>query len=131
MPYFFLWGALVLKGTQLTRISNGIIENYQCFMKKKTDKDVLPHRNLISNFDTIEWIATEYLEFIEANITRKTTKRKAISIEGNHGFGEVEIAEATESWHKCRSTFSNGEKQTSSYQNNSNVDKITTKKQII
>ena len=47
----------------------------------------------------------QYLESIDANKTRKTTKRKAISIEKNHGFCEVDIAEASESWHKGRSSF--------------------------
>ena len=44
---------------------------------------------------------------------------------------QVDTAEANESWHKGRSSFSKGNKQTPSSQNNINVDKIITKKQII
>ena len=38
MPYFFIWGAIVLKGSGMTRITNGVLEVYQGFMKKRLTK---------------------------------------------------------------------------------------------
>ena len=33
MPYYFIWGSLVLKGTEWTRMSNRVLEEDQGFMK--------------------------------------------------------------------------------------------------
>ena len=50
MPYYFIWGSLVLRGTDWTRMSNGVLEKHQGFTKNDAPIDVLPHKHLISNY---------------------------------------------------------------------------------
>ena len=78
MPYYFVWGALVLKGTEFTRMSNGVLENHQGFMKKKAHKDVLEHMHLISNYSTVTGIAREYLESLSLKATIRTIRKLSI-----------------------------------------------------
>ena len=98
MPYFFIWGGIVLKGTNMTRITNGVLESYQGFLKKKNDKDVLPHRHLITNYETVNGLTCEYLESI-AN-EKKGIKRKIQELSPDDGFAEKNPTEATENWEK-------------------------------
>jgi hypothetical protein len=70
-------------------------------MKKKADKDVLPHKHLITNYSTVNGIANDYLDAISQAGPQKRLKRRKDQIhEESECFEEVAIDEALESWEK-------------------------------
>lgn len=75
MPYYFVWGSLVLKDTEWTRMNNGRLETHQGFLKRKAPKDVLPHKHLISNYPTISGIASGYLTSIGKQIEKNKSNK--------------------------------------------------------
>jgi hypothetical protein len=77
MAYIFAWGGLALKGTGLTRMTNGVLEVYQGFVKKRADKDVLPHKHVISNYETVNGCSVDYLSSIDKLSCKKSSKRKS------------------------------------------------------
>jgi hypothetical protein len=100
MAYIFAWGGLALKGTGLTRMTNGVLEVYQGFVKKRADKDVLPHKHVISNYETVNGCSIDYLSSIDKLNCKKSSKRKADQLEQNDGFAEENVADAKEGWLK-------------------------------
>ena len=102
MPYYFIWGSLVLKGTKWTRMSNGVLEKHQGFMKNNVDKDVLPHKHLIPNYTTVNGLCNEYLSSLEGNnqyqiSETKSSKRTYNKITKDESLEEDSGLKATES----------------------------------
>ena len=76
MPYIFIWGGFVLQGTQLTRITNGVIEKYQGTVKRRMPKNQLPHMHINSNFSFVHGRVVHYLDTLERRKPKKNRKRK-------------------------------------------------------
>ena len=74
MPYYFIWSGLVLKGTELTKMTYGVLETYQSFIKAKMDKDVLPHKHVISNYELVNEITISYQNAL-SSIDSESIKR--------------------------------------------------------
>ena len=53
MPYIFLWGAFILHGTNVTRITNGVIEQYQGQVKRNSKKNLMPHAYITEHYQTV------------------------------------------------------------------------------
>jgi len=132
MAYFFVWGSLALKNTEWTRMNNGILEKHQGFIKKKVDKDVLPHKHLIANYSTVNGLSNDYLSSVAKQGTIKKTqtisnKRKIETITDDGGFEEKTPGEALECWSKPRQSYEVGQKAIPSYQNKANIANVETK----
>lgn len=88
MPYAFLWSAFVLRGTHMTRITQGVLESYNGFRKNKRVKNRLPHRYINETFELVDGQAIEYLETIpEGPFAKiKQQKRSHADCEGDNKF---------------------------------------------
>ena len=131
MPYYFIWGSLVLRGTDWTRMSNGVLEKHQGFTKNDAPIDVLPHKHLISNYSLVNGLASDYLESIanqnntdSASNLKGQKKRKCDSGD----FEEVPIDDSEEIWDKKGRQPNNiAEKINPSYQNKANIHQLENK----
>jgi hypothetical protein len=108
MPYCFLWSGFVLCDTGLTRLTNGVLENYNGIRKKKVTKNQLPSQYINRNFDLVNGHAIEYLNTIEQTKKKNqliTIKSKRKTPENEPTFEEKKKHEVEETWAKSRNSL--------------------------
>lgn len=71
------WMAFSIRNTGLTRITNGCLEQYNGFRKRKTIKNRIPHRYLLDNYSTVDGDGRKYLDLVVHK--QKKDKRKGDS----------------------------------------------------
>ena len=84
MPYSFIWAGFTLAGTNLTRLTNGLLENHNGFVKKNAPKNSAPHKYVINNFSTVSGLCEEYLSQI--NEQRGPKKRQVVCTPNDNSF---------------------------------------------
>ena len=73
MPYSFLF-SFAMRGTGLTRMTNGCLESYNGFRKNNIPKNRLPHRHIRDSYEPIVGQAIEYLDVISKATNSKKKK---------------------------------------------------------
>lgn len=103
MPYCFIWSGFVFKGMNLTRLTNGTVENFNKFVKSTTKAKVLPHRHIVSELRFVEGMCEEYLENLNSTEPRIRKKRRdysAVALDTLCEDGEEDFHEAREHYNK-------------------------------
>jgi hypothetical protein len=75
MPYAFIWTSVSCQGLKFTRLTNGLIENYNKYRKSGKPPDLLPHRNIASSIKCIIGSNQNYLELLQKNFSDCKKKR--------------------------------------------------------
>lgn len=121
MPYAFLW-SFTSRGTGLSRITNGCLESYNGFKKRKATKNRLPHRYIRDSFEAIDGQAIEYLETIQ---TKTSFKRR---IDSDNEYEGDKKHKCTENYDKRRKNSFEPPKQNSmGYQKKVDIEAVTKK----
>jgi hypothetical protein len=106
MPYYFLWGGVVLRGTGLSRVGNGSLENYQGVMKYKTKKNISPQEHIVKDFRVVRAACSDYLKSVNTVKKRKKVQvedsEDSYSDDNDNGLNEKDKFHATEGWDKAR-----------------------------
>jgi len=108
MPYSYVWSGFVLKDTDLNRLTNGCLEEYNGFRKKKTIKNRLPHRYLQDNFTVVDGDAINYIDIIsnKSKSKIKSLKRHLNSDDDFDTDDEIKLKHTcVEEWQKKRTSF--------------------------
>jgi hypothetical protein len=108
MGYGALWMGFVLKGTGLCRLTNGVLENYNRFLKRFQQKKVRPTVHVVNTFRNVMATCDSYLLACH-NQTNGTNKRKKPESESDDdgepiGFDEVPVGSSTAAWQKKRNS---------------------------
>lgn len=83
MPYCFIWCGFVFKGTSLTRLTNGSVENFNRFFKSTKKTKVLPHRHMAFEFGIINGLCQEYLTGLNDPGTKTQSQHKLNVLDEN------------------------------------------------
>ena len=99
IPYSYLWSAFTSRGMGLTRITNGCLESYNGFKKKKAIKNRLPHRYIQDSYETTNVRTIEYLATIQHKTLIKRKIDPVFEYEGDNKH------KCTENYDKRRKKF--------------------------
>jgi hypothetical protein len=122
MPYAFIWASFSCVNLSVSRLTNGLIENYNKYRKSGVPKNVLPHRYIESHVDHLSGSVIEYLQHVRCGfvVSDNSKKRKQQEVATEEPL-EEDFFEAKEKYNK-KLSFSL--KKGVSYQNNVNINKV-------
>jgi hypothetical protein len=67
MPYAFIWASFTCTELKFTRLTNGLVENYNRYRKADTPRDLLPHRYTTTSVKYIIGSNKKYLSELMTN----------------------------------------------------------------
>jgi hypothetical protein len=77
MAYIALWGGFVLRGTGMSRVNNGVIEQHQGSGKRNTRKNLSPHVHIVETSMSVMTNCSSYLECI----SKSNKKKKKVQVD--------------------------------------------------
>jgi hypothetical protein len=108
MPYCFLWAGFVLKGTNITRLTNGALEKYFAHKKKKITSPLYPAEYVNHTFLSTKGKAIEFTsksndyDNVEDDDDNNNLINNVDDFDDDVDSEEISEAEAAESWKKPR-----------------------------
>jgi hypothetical protein len=127
MPYCFIWASFTFRyfdhdDSNITRITNGSIENFNGFIKSINETD-FPNNYISKNIVTIKGMCKSYLNFFDRKL-KKNEKPDTIEIEKDDKKSSDDIRFCEESYNKKLKQPNHLTDKHRGYQKPVNLDKI-------